>query len=216
MKGDIINLNDEYRNTAKKLAGPLIKEIKNYKNIYTFSVAGESGAGKSITAAAIAEFLEHEGFNVKIFQQDDYFYLPPFANDQKRRKDLKWVGPQEINLSLLDQHLKEAKLGVAEIIKPLVIYSENKITREIFDMKKVQVCIAEGTYTSLLKNINKRIFIDRNYKDTFNDRKNRARDKMDPFNEDVLKIEHQIIQQHKQMADIILDNNFNAHNINNT
>jgi len=211
MKGDIINLKDEYRSTAKKIVTPLIKEIENCKTIYTISVAGESGAGKTITAAAIAEQMEQMGFSVKIFQQDDYFFLPPFTNSQKRKKDLKWVGTGEVNLSLLDQHLKAAKDGVEIIKKPLVIYDENRITSEVFDMKGVNVCIAEGTYTSLLKNIDKHIFIDRDFSETFNDRKNRARDKMDPFLEKVLEIEHKIISQNKSLAHIILDNNFNVH-----
>ena len=85
MKGDIINLNDEHRQTASKIVEPLIDEIKKSKDLYVFSVAGESGAGKSISAAAIAEQLEQAGLLVKIFQQDDYFFLPPFTNDRKRR-----------------------------------------------------------------------------------------------------------------------------------
>ena len=211
MEGDIINLNDEYRSTAKKIVAPLIEEIENCQTIYTFSVAGESGAGKSITAAAIAEQLELAGFSVKVFQQDDYFFLPPFTNDQKRRKDLEWVGTKEVDLALIDEHLKAAKDGVKTIKKPLVIYGKNKITSEVFDMKGVNVCIAEGTYTSLLKNVDKRIFIDRDFFDTHNDRKKRGRDLIDPFTEKVLEIEHQIISRHKSKADIILDKNFEVH-----
>ncbi len=211
MKGDIINLNDEYRSTAKKIVAPLINEIKNNKITYTFSVAGESGAGKSISAAAIAEQLEKEGFSVKIFQQDDYFFLPPFTNDQKRRKELQWVGTNEVDMALIDNHLLAAKEGAQYIEKPLVIYGENKITTETFDMTGVNVCIAEGTYTSLLKNVDKRIFIDRNFFDTHNDRMNRARDVIDPFTEKVLEIEHHIISRHKDKADIIIDKIFDVH-----
>ena len=211
MEGDVINLNDEHRSTAKKIVTPLIEEIKNHKTVYTFSVAGESGAGKSIMAAAIAEQLEQAGFSVKIFQQDDYFFLPPYTNDQKRRKDIMWVGTKEVDLARIDLHLKAAKEGAATIDKPLVIYGKNRITTEVFNMKGVNVCIAEGTYTSLLENIDKRIFIDRDYYDTHNDRKKRARDVIDPFTEKVLEIEHQIIKQHKEKANIILDKNFEVH-----
>ena len=105
-------------------------------------------------------------------------------------QDISWVGTQEVNLKLIDQQLLDAKNGVQFIKKPLVIYKENKIITEEFDMTDVRVCIAEGTYTSLLKNVDKRIFIDRNYFETHQDRKKRARDVMDPFTEQVLEIEH--------------------------
>ena len=54
MRGDIINLNDENRKTAWNIVEPLLHEINKTKGIYNISVAGESGAGKSIIATAIA------------------------------------------------------------------------------------------------------------------------------------------------------------------
>ena len=211
MRGDIINLNDENRKTAWNIVEPLLHEINKTKRIYNISVAGESGAGKSIIATAIAEQLGNEGIKVKIFQQDDYFRLPPFSNDKKRRDDLMWVGTDEVDLNLIDQHLKAAKEGSKTIEKPLVIYPENRITTEVFDMTGIKVCIAEGTYTSLLKNIDKRIFIDRDRFDTMEDRHRRGREVMDPFIEEVLEIEHEIISKHKDKADIIVDKYFQVH-----
>ncbi len=211
MKGDVINLNDENRQTAWDIVEPLLSEIKKTKGIYNISVAGESGAGKSIIAAAIAEQLENNGIKVKIFQQDDYFRLPPFSNDKKRRADLMWVGTDEVNLNLIDQHLKAAREGSTIIEKPLVIYPENRITTEVFNMSGIKVCIAEGTYTSLLKNVDKRIFIDRDRFDTIEDRHKRGREVMDPFIEEVLEIEHEIISKHKDKADIIIDKYFYVH-----
>lgn len=211
MKGDIINLNDEYRQTARNIVEPLLLEIRKTKGVFNISVAGESGAGKSITAAAIAEQLENHDIKVKIFQQDDYFRLPPFSNDTKRREDLMWVGTGEVRLHLIDQHLEAAKEGCKIIEKPLVIYPENRITTEVFDMTGIKVCIAEGTYTSLLKNIDKRIFIDRDHFDTMKDRYKRGREVIDPFIEKVLKIEHNIISKYKDSADIIIDKAFNVH-----
>jgi uridine kinase len=211
MRGDIINLNDENRKTAWNIVEPLLHEINKTKGIYNISVAGESGAGKSIIATAIAEQLENKGIKVKIFQQDDYFRLPPFSNDKKRRDDLMWVGTDEVDLNLIDQHLKAAKDGSKTIEKPLVIYPENRITKEVFDMSGIKVCIAEGTYTSLLKNIDKRIFIDRDRFDTMEDRHKRGREVMDTFIEKVLEIEHKIISRHKDKADIIIDKNFRVH-----
>jgi len=211
MRGDIINLNDENLQTAREIVEPLLEEIKETKGIYNISVAGESGAGKSIIATAVAEQLENKQIKVKIFQQDDYFRLPPFSNDKKRRADIMWVGMDEVDLNLIDQHLKAAKEGAKTIEKPLVIYPENRITTEVFDMSGIKVCIAEGTYTSSLKNIDKRIFIDRDRFDTMEDRHKRGREVIDPFIEEVLEIEHEIISKHKENADIIIDKHFHVH-----
>ncbi|GAH38333.1 unnamed protein product, partial [marine sediment metagenome] len=60
------------------------------------------------------------------------------------------------------------------------------------------------TYTSLLKFVDFRVFIDRDYRQTLEARKRRARDKFEPFVEDVLEREHQIISQHQSLANVII------------
>jgi uridine kinase len=66
------------------------------------------------------------------------------------------------------------------------------------------VLIAEGTYTSLLKYVDLRVFIDRDYHKTLEARKRRARDTFEPFIEDVLRREHEIISQHRELADVVI------------
>lgn len=70
------------------------------------------------------------------------------------------------------------------------------------------VLAAEGTYTSLLNFVDFRIFIDRDYKQTLEARVQRARDKFDAFMVDVLEREHQIISQHKELADVVVTRKF--------
>ena len=94
------------------------------------------------------------------------------------------------------------------ITKPLVIYLEDRITEETLSLENVNVIIVEGTYTSVLKNVNTRIFIDLNYEDTKQSRLKRAREKQDNFLENVLKIEHNIISNHKNKADLIITKDF--------
>jgi uridine kinase len=72
------------------------------------------------------------------------------------------------------------------------------------------VIIAEGTYTSLLKHVDTKVFISRNWLKTLEDRKkrNRGNEVNDPFTEQILTIEHKIIAGHKQLADFIVSDDY--------
>jgi uridine kinase len=191
----------------------LIEKIKSKPSRYIITVAGESGCGKSETAKAISdEFLMH-GLKTIILGQDHYCYLTPKYNDQKRKQDPDWLGPHiEIKMDLLEKNLRDAINGEIEIVKPVIDPVENTITDVKVSLSGVKVVIAEGTYASLLKNVDTRIFIDRNRLDTLEDRKkrNRRNEVNDPFTEQVLITEHKIIAGHKLLADIVITKDFNV------
>ena len=65
--------------------------------------------------------------------------------------------------------------------------------------------IVEGCYTSLIDNVEIRVFIDRNYKQTQRARSQRDRDPHEGFLERVLAIEHQEISTHRQRSNIVID-----------
>lgn len=148
------------------------------------------------------------GYSCFIFHMDDYFKLPPKDNHDRRVENIVHVGPEEVNLQLLQQHIDQCKKGAKQLKKPLVHYRENNIREVIVELSDVDVVIAEGTYVTLLECIDCKIFMLRNYLDTYEDRVKRARDPIIPFNEEVLKIEHDIVNKHKEMADILVDNEY--------
>ena len=209
MKGDIIIVEEHHIRVAKIIVSRIKANIK-MDTRYTISVAGESGSGKSETAKALAQVFEKEGMKSFVFQQDDYFLYPPKTNDLTRRKDIGWVGPKEVNLKKLDEDLKQAIDGKPEVIKPLVLYQDDKIENEVIQLEGTNVIIAEGTYTSLLQNIDTKVFINRNRLETLESRKKRGREPIEPFIEEVLKIEHEIISKHKEYADIIITKDYNV------
>jgi uridine kinase len=210
MEGDVLIINNYHRKAAKQAVAILLPDIENTAGKFFLSVAGESGAGKSEIAASIAKELEKAGYGCFIFQQDDYFVYPPKTNAEKRKEDIGWVGMQEVNLFLLDEEIAAIRQGVNEIEKPLVIFDEDRITTEKVDLSLFKVIIAEGTYTTALKNADKRIFIDRDMNDTKKARKKRAREKQDEFLEQILTIEHRIISAQKKEADIIITKGYDA------
>ncbi len=212
MFGDTILIEPHHRKAAEAIAKMVVPLIKADVGKYTLTVAGESGAGKSEIASAVAEELTMAGIHSVIFQQDDYFVYPPKTNDRTRRDDIAWVGPQEVRLDLLDSHLLAFIKGENAIEKPLVYYNEDRIDSEVLDLSTAKAGIAEGTYTSRLENVNTRIFIDRDYRDTKKHRERRNRDasELDDFINRVLTIEHEIISADKARADIVVNSDYSV------
>jgi uridine kinase len=178
------------------------------KQKIAIGIAGESGSGKSVTAFALQKILEQENVKSLVLQMDDYFKLPPKTNHENRLKSLDNVGIQEVDLEKLSQNIKDFKTESSEIEKPLVYYSENLISSEKIDTSGYEVILVEGTYILEIEEFDFKIFIDRNYKDTHENRMKRNRDEQSDFVEKVLEIEHQIIRSFKNNADLILGKNY--------
>jgi len=210
MIGDTIEIGDLHLKTAALLFEEINKnqKLNSKQNKIAIGIAGESGCGKTITAFALQKFLEEKGIHSAVLQQDDYFILPPKTNHENRLKNIENVGLQEVNFEAIEKNFKDFKNNCSAITKPLVHYKENKISTEIIDLKKVNVLIIEGTYILNLKGLDFTVFIDRNYKDTYENRMLRNRDVQSDFVENVLEIEHQIIKTFKSKADVILDVNY--------
>jgi uridine kinase len=210
MKGDIILVGEEHRRAAELIIGRLLEEIGATARRFTMTVAGESGSGKSETGQALADVLNERGVKAIVLQQDDYYVLPPKFNDAARRANFCWVGTTEVRLDLLDSHLEAARRGDESIVKPLVIYADNRIDEETVSLSGVDVVIAEGVYTSLCEHVDRRIFIARNRLETMEHRMKRGREQFDPFIEDVLTKEHEIISQHRERADVVITREYDV------
>lgn len=212
MEGDILILNEDHIQAGKQICNLILDKVKKANHKFMISVAGESGAGKSEVAEAIARALKKYNISSFIFAQDDYFILPPRSNAAKRKKDISWVGPGEVKIDLLNEEISEILKGNYLISKPLVIFNEDRITTETIDIKEYDVIIFEGTYTTMLDHMDTRVFIDKTYHETKASRLKRNREKQDTFLEQILEIEHKVISKHKTKADIIVNKDYNVIN----
>lgn len=210
MEGDIILVGEEHERAAEQIIERLIDEIRNKGRRFTITVAGESGSGKSETGQALANALHARGVSAQVLQQDDYYVLPPKFNDAARRANFAWVGTTEVRIDLISEHLAAAHDGADSITKPLVIYDDNQIIEETVSLENVDVVIAEGVYTSLCDHVDRRVFIARNRLETMEHRMKRGREEFDPFIEEVLKKEHEIISQHRSLADVIITREYDV------
>lgn len=205
MRGDKLVIEAHHTDRARDICALLSGKLLP---LSVLTVAGESGSGKSELAAELARLLAQAGTPTGVLQQDDYFVFPPKTNHEMRRNNLQQVGRYEVKLDFLDSNIRSFKRGESPIYKPLVDYDADLITAEEMAVDSFKALVAEGTYTSMLTFVDVRVFIDRDYRDTEKHRKRRARDAFEPFVEDVLKIEHEIISQHKELADLIITPEF--------
>ncbi|MEE4297617.1 MAG: adenylyl-sulfate kinase, partial [Wenzhouxiangella sp.] len=205
MKGDSIVIEPHHARAAESVQQLIGQRPGSAEERLVVSVAGESGAGKSEVAEALARLLNEEGYSTTVLQQDDYFVHPPRSNDRVRREDIGWVGPSEVRLDLMEEHL-ELFRARACLTKPLVRYLEDRIDQVNVDLSPFQIAIVEGTYVTLLKNVDVRVFIDRDYHASRAHREKRRRhaSELDPFIDQVLAVEHGIIAPHRMLADIVI------------
>lgn len=211
MKGDIIVVDDNHRRVAGTIAAAIRARLNAKPGRFLVTVAGESGSGKSETAAALAEQLLNAGIHSAVLGQDDYFGLPPKTNDARRRQDPDWLGPHvEVRLDVLQANVDSALAGEASIEKPTVDYVANSVSTECLNLEGVKVLIVEGTYVSLLRHVDVKIFIARDRLETMAHRmkRNRGNEVRDPFVEGILSVEHKIIAGHRHLADFVVTSDY--------
>jgi uridine kinase len=209
MIGDIVFPEPHHTSAAEAIFSLLENRVGDKRRAIT--LAGESGAGKSEIALELQRLFTGIAKRSVILQQDDYFFLPPRSNEENRRKNIKSVGLSEVNLVLMNEHIRRFKFSPNEKIeKPLVIFEENRITKETLTPAEIDLFIAEGTYTTLLNHADYHVFIDRTYEDTRAHRTGRGRDPLDEMSERFLEIEHSIISKHKSLAEIIVNKDYSV------
>lgn len=213
MRGDIVIVEEHHRRAAECIAAAIADDIRSRSRRSVISVAGESGSGKSETAQALADALRARGIESIVLGQDDYFVLPPKSNDAKRREDPAWLGPhREVHLDKMQSNIDAARQGADSVVKPFIDYDANSATDEPVDLTDKDVVIVEGTYVSLLRNVDTRVFIARNRLETKEHRlkRNRGTEATDPFIESVLEIEHKIIAGHRKLADFVITRDYDV------
>ncbi len=157
-------------------------------------IAGESGAGKTTLAAAIAALAK-----ATLLHQDDYFHLAPEANHAARQHDLDWVGLNEVDFERLHADIEAARRGVGFVHPP---------RRSAPVTVTAPRVVIEGTYALHLSQYDASVFVDRTFQQTRADRAARGRDKMEPFVEQVLRLEQPIARARAHEATLTVSSTF--------
>lgn len=172
------------------------------------AVGGESGSGKTVTAKSVQLKLQENNISSYVLHLDSYFKMPPKDNHTNRLQSLENVGPEEVNLNLLQQHVDAFKQRDLELTIPVVDYLANRFESLTINIADVEVLIIEGVYSFMLQNIDFKVFMERTYKHTQEVRQMRSREVYDPYVEQILEIEHKIIAPLVADSDVVIDVNY--------
>ncbi len=212
MLGDRIIIKKIHEDAARIIGLKISSYLEETEKKIAIAISGESGSGKSETAEALSEYFTTNKISNLILSQDDYFVHPPKSNNLIRRNDPSWRGIKEVRLDLMNEHIEAFHNGEVFVNKPTIDYKTDTVLLENFNFFDAKLIIVEGTYTSLLQKIDKRVFIDLDFRQTLKHRQLRNRDplELDEFTTDVLKEEHTIISDHKRFADIIINRDYSV------
>lgn len=209
MVGDILDQSKLNQTAATELLQKFPALLSTQQLV--FAIAGESGSGKTHMAAALEFAFKQYEKNVLVLHMDDFFKLPPAQNHQKRLLDIAHVGPQEVDLLRLNSVLKAFQDKVSVIRIPQVHYYEDRIEELEISLSDFDILIIEGTYSFYLEHLNFKLFMSRTFEETreLRESRNRGNEVNNPFIEEVLAIEHQLISRKKIEANAFIDYHFN-------
>ncbi len=199
----------EYEALARALADLLARDYGVGRGARrVVGVAGETGSGKSVTAASLARELARRGVPTAVIHQDDYFLRPPRVNHAHRERDLAHVGPHEVNLALVAEHVAAFRAGRDGVEAPLVDYPGDRFLTQRHDFGPAAALVVEGTYVLALADLDARVFLEATHEDTRARRRARARDPETAIEGAVLAIEHAVVARQAAAADVIVDREF--------
>ena len=195
---------------AEKIAEELALEVVQKSPAKVYRVSGESGCGKTTLAKSIVNEFEAQGKKAVLISQDEYFYLPPRQNHNKRVEDFEWIGLGEVDWKLLngviDQVLNPA---VASVEVPEMDWELDAKKWKTMDAEEVDVVVIEGTYVLGEKREGEvGIFFEHTYVDTRENRLARNREVVDEFIQRVLEREHGIISALRKDADLVVNKDY--------
>ncbi|MFD2584434.1 glycoside hydrolase 100 family protein [Pedobacter vanadiisoli] len=191
----------------KMCASRILKGLPIPKDgVLVVSIAGESGCGKTTLSSALKEVLQNQGYETVLLHQDDYFRLPPRKNHEERLRNFDHIGYTEVDAEKLNQDIITLRRGQASQIEvPYMNWFTDELEHQELPLHNLRVVIVEGTYTSMLSEVDYRIFINTSYQQTHENRLERSREAIDDFTEKVLQKESVLIQAHANLADIIIN-----------
>jgi uridine kinase len=206
---DHVAINDAHLPLARALLGLLQSRFALLSRPRTvIGVGGESGSGKSVTAAALSQLMSSTGWSNQVLHMDDYFVLPPRDNHEARVRDIAHVGPHEVDFDRIGQLVGAFHSGRDGVNAPLLDFPGNRFLTQHYHFSAARVLLIEGTYILGLPQLDTRIFLSATHEDAVERRRQRAREREDAFTQQVLDIEHALIAPYADTADIIVDRDF--------
>ena len=209
MLGDILLITEKHKKAASQI-GDICLKLKKKK--LTIAIGGESGSGKSEVAHMISRYLKERGILAKILHTDDYYLLPPLQRREWRKKEgIKYIGLSEYDWALINNTISNFKRNEKSIM-PCIDLLTDQVDQLHTNFKGIDILILEGLF-SVNADVDIRVFIDLTYHETKKAQVLRGKEPQTIFRLKVLEREHEIVQNLKQLANLIITKEFNVINL---
>ncbi|RME57329.1 MAG: hypothetical protein D6780_08620, partial [Candidatus Dadabacteria bacterium] len=205
----------EYKDLGEVCTKLIVSELKRrQRTVFNFSkkalprlrvaIGGDPASGKTTVSSLVQESLKEQGVESVVISVDNYYYLTPKVNWEFRKRTKGWLGPIEINLSLLEQHLKASANGLTAIKVPVILFEEESVFDTVLNLKGKDVVLVEGTHSVALENVDLRLQIEKPFPENLENYKKRGREPFDGDGLEFLRKESEILQMLKARADYVL------------
>ena len=209
MLGDILNINELHKSAAEAIAKRVLIEREKLPKSYKFiiGISGETGSGKTEISHSIALRLKKEHIRVKILHTGNYYKVSPLLlTEWRKTKGLETVGISEYDWNLLSRNIEEFK-DDRESLLPIIDVVPEQLDKLITDFIKIDLLILSGLYAIKADGIDLRVYSELDYHD-IQAGKNDQEKIQDEFYLKVLEIEHNNLLSLKNLADLIINKNF--------
>ena len=195
MIGDKWVFTNRQKVIASRIAKKLIDMPTPENGLYTISIGGGSGTGKTEIARITQERLIADGIKSLVISLDDYYVVrPEDRNESRLRLGVECVG--------LDEIFWEKLYRIIEAFKGRMAFSldeYNRFSRAyqqiLFPIDKIDVLIIEGLYANNI-NSDLNIHLDANPDLTFDFRQKRAKEcEVNDFRRKVVEQEYKIVNE---------------------
>ena len=223
MRDDAVRVSLQNWQKPKIAADNIVKAFRLYRTLQhdpcpkiVIAVGGTSGSGKSELASVLGSYFMQFGKRAYILSEDNYPYLPPRDNDQRRKQIFDDEGDRglrgflgtdtEIDYRRISRIVKSFHAGHARIPLKIMNNSLNRTEQDSFfvDFANVQVLLIEGTWACLVPETDYRIFLDTTPETTLKRRIKRGRDPISEFGERVLAREQELLTLIRSNCGIIV------------
>lgn len=181
---------------------------------YTVGISGVSGGGKSTIASWLHYYLRDAGFDAHVIHCDVYAHRTPAVNDQYRQELFNTGGAErlksflgsgfEIEFEALDTIARSFKSGQERLVLRSPAGRGSFAEYCHIFTSEPRVLIFDGTWSTNIVPVDYRIKINLTYEQTRKFREQRARDPINEFNEFVLSIEQELLDENTAPVDFLI------------
>lgn len=206
MLGDILLIEEKHQKAGEAIAEHILAHKKERMIV---GISGESGSGKTELAHVISRVLRRSGIIAKSMHVDNYYrILPKERTEWRQEKGVEnVVGYEEYDWNRIYSNINDFKAKSYSTM-PCVDLLTDQVDMLTTNFAEVDLLLVDGLYAIKSEDMDIRIFIDLDYKDTGKAQKLRGKEPQNEFRMQVLLKEHEMVRALKPSANILVKKDY--------